>query len=146
MFIDRVLPAARKRLVTVGIDASLLEAARLLSGPSDLVVVCASDGHLKGVVTKTDIVRQIGRYQSSSCQLAISSVMTRNPIICRPTDGLHDVWSLMKARRLKNVPVTDAESVPIGVLNARDALEALMVEVEQEETLLRDYVMSVGYR
>ena len=52
----------------------------------------------------------------------------------------------MKERRLKNIPVTDAESRPIGVLNARDALEALMLEVEQEETLLRDYVMCVGYR
>nr|WIE91351.1 histidine kinase [Mesorhizobium sp. WSM4875] len=52
----------------------------------------------------------------------------------------------MKERRLKNIPVTDAESRAIGVLNAGDALEALMPEVEQEETLLRDYVMCVGYR
>jgi CBS domain-containing protein len=72
--------------------------------------------------------------------------MTEDVVICRPTDWLHDVWSIMKERRLKNIPVTDAESRPIGVLNARDALEALMLEVEQEETLLRDYVMCVGYR
>lgn len=146
MLIDRVLPAAAKRLVTVGYDAPLLEAARLLSGSSDLVVVCTSDGLLKGVVTKTDVVRQIGRCQGSSCHLAISSVMTQDPTICRPTDWLHDIWSLMKERRLKNVPITDAGAMPIGVLNARDALEALMLEVEQEETLLRDYVMCVGYR
>ena len=52
----------------------------------------------------------------------------------------------MKERRLKNVPVTDEASVPIGLLNARDALEVLLAEVEQEESLLRDYVMCVGYR
>jgi hypothetical protein len=57
------------------------------------------------------------------------------------------VWRLveMKERRLKNVPITDLESRPVGVLNARDALEILLQEVEDEESLLRDYVMCVGY-
>jgi predicted transcriptional regulator len=72
--------------------------------------------------------------------------MTKDVAICRPTDWLHDVWSTMKERRLKNIPVIDAWSRPVGVLNARDALEILMLEVEQVETLLRDYVMGVGYR
>jgi hypothetical protein len=31
------------------------------------------------------------------------------------------------------------------VLNARDALEALLEEVEYEEVILREYVMCVGY-
>ena len=146
MLVDRVTPMARKRLVTVGHDAPLLEAARLLGGSSDLVVVCDHDGLLKGVITKTDIVRQIGQCQGSTCQIAISSVMTQDVTFCRPTDWLHDVWSIMKEQRLKNIPVTDAGSRPIGVLNARDALEVLMQEVEQVETLLRDYVMGVGYR
>jgi hypothetical protein len=30
------------------------------------------------------------------------------------------------------------------MLNARDLLEALLEEVEHEEVLLRDYVMSIG--
>lgn len=146
MLVDRVLPLASRRLDTVGHDAPLLEAARLLGGSSDLVVVCGPDGLLKGVITKTDIVRQIGQCQGSTCQIAVSSVMTQDVTICRQTDWLHDVWSIMKEQRLKNIPVTDAGSRPIGVLNARDALQALMQEVEQVETLLRDYVMGVGYR
>lgn len=146
MLVDRVLPMARKRLVTIGYDAPMLEAARLLGGSSDLVVVCGPDRLLKGVITKTDIVRQMGKCQGSICQIAVSSVMTEDVAICQPTDWLHDVWSIMKERRLKNIPVTDAGSRLIGVLNARDALEALMQEVEQVETLLRDYVMGFGYR
>lgn len=52
----------------------------------------------------------------------------------------------MKERRLKNVPIADEESRPVGVLNARDALQGLLEEVEDEESLLRDYVMSIGYQ
>jgi CBS domain-containing protein len=71
--------------------------------------------------------------------------MTRTVVLCRPSDLLHDVWLIMKARGLKNIPVVDEDSRPIGVLNARDALEALLKDVEYEEVLLREYVMCVGY-
>ena len=71
--------------------------------------------------------------------------MTRTVIHCRPNDLLHDIWLIMKERGLRNIPVVDQDSRPIGVLNARDALEVLLEEAEYEEGLLRDYVMCVGY-
>jgi CBS domain-containing protein len=51
----------------------------------------------------------------------------------------------MKERGFKNVPVTDRDSRPVGVLNARDALQVLLEEAENEESLLRDYVMGIGF-
>jgi predicted transcriptional regulator len=71
--------------------------------------------------------------------------MTRTIVSCRPGDLLHDVWTTMKDRKLKNVPVLDQRSQPRGMLNARDLLEALLEEAEHEEVLLRDYVMSIGH-
>ena len=60
--------------------------------------------------------------------------MTRTVVLCRPGDRLHEVWSVMKERRLKNIPIVDQDVRPLGVLNARDALEALLEEVEYEES------------
>jgi predicted transcriptional regulator len=145
MLVERLLPAARERLTTIADNAPLIEAARLLRAGADLVVVCDSAGFLAGVITKTDVVSQISECQGSSCTAAASSVMTRDVVLCRPGDWLQDVWSRMKERGLKNVPVMDQESRPLGVLNARDALQALLEEVQDEESLLRDYVMGVGY-
>ena len=45
-----------------------------------------------------------------------------------------------------HVPVVDDNSKPLGVVNARDALRALFAEEKYEKSLLRDYVMGVGYR
>ncbi len=146
MFVESMLSAARKRLVTISEDAPLVSAAKLLGDlNADLVVVCNSDELLAGVITKTDVVRQISGCQGAGCARAISIVMTRAVSLCHPSDSLHDVWSIMKGRGLKNIPVVDRDSRPIGVLNARDALEGLLGEVEHEEVLLRDYVMCVGY-
>jgi CBS domain-containing protein len=146
MFVEGMLPTARKRLVTIGVDAPLIDAAKLLRElHTDLVVVCSCDELLAGVITKTDLVRQMSQCQGSGCATAASTVMTRTVILCHPSDLLHDVWSMMKERGLKNIPVVGQDSRPIGVLNARDALEVLLEEAEYEEQLLRDYVMCVGY-
>ncbi len=147
MLVEQMLPTACKRLITIGDGAPLIDAAKHLREPRiDLVVVCSSDKVLAGVITKTDVVRQISLCQGSGCTTAASAVMTRTVILCRPDDPVRDVWSVMKERSMKNIPVVNHESRPIGVLNARDVLEVLLEEVEYEEVLLRDYVMCVGYR
>jgi predicted transcriptional regulator len=64
----------------------------------------------------------------------------------QPKESLQDVWAAMKARALRHVPVVDEDGKPIGILHARDVLQSLLGEVKNEETLLRDYVMNVGYR
>jgi signal-transduction protein with cAMP-binding, CBS, and nucleotidyltransferase domain len=145
MLVESLLPAARERLVTIADEAPLIQAAELLRTGTDLVVVCGSAGLLAGVITKTDVVSQISHCQGASCITATSLVMTRDVVVCRPGDWLHEVWSKMKERGLKNVPITDQDSRPMGLLNARDALQGLLQEVENEESLLRDYVMGFGY-
>jgi len=123
-----------------------MDAAKLLREPdADLVVVCNADQRMVGVISKTDIVRQISQWRESELAAPASTVMTRTVVSFRPDDLLQDVWTAMKHRSLKNVPIMDQDSRPIGVLNARDVLEALLEEVEQEEMLLRDYVMRIGH-
>lgn len=146
MFVEAVLPAARERLILISDGAPLIEAARLLRPGTDLVVVCSSEGFLAGVITKTDIVAQISQCQGASCTVAASVVMTRDVVLCHPGDLLQDVSARMKERSLKNIPVVDEHSRPIGVLTARAILRVLLHNVEYEEALLMDYVKGVGYR
>lgn len=143
--VEQVLTAARARLVTITDDAPLIEVARLLRGGTDLVVVCGTSGLLVGVITKTDVVARISECQGAACTIAAALVMSADVLSCAPGDLLQDVWSKMKARCLKNIPVADADGRPMGVLNARDVLDVLLQEATGEESLLRDYVMGVGY-
>lgn len=146
MLVDGLVPVSRTRLVTVPDGAPLISAARLLRRGTDIVAVCGAEGRMIGVITKTDVVRQISHCQGSSCATAASSVMTRKVVLCRPGDGLHEVWSKMKEGGLKNIPIIDQDSRPVGMLNARDVLQALLQETENKESMLRDYVMGIGYR
>lgn len=146
MFVEELLPKARDRLVTIADDILLIEAAKLLLAGSELLIVCDSAGTLIGVVTKTDVISQISHCEGASCMTSAALVMHRDVVLCEPKDLLHDVWTRMKERGLKNVPVVDQNSRPIGLLHARDILQLLLSESEGEEAMLRDYVMGIGYR
>ena len=84
--------------------------------------------------------------------IAASAAMTRDVVLCRPGDLLRDVWARMRERGLKNIPVVDPDTRPLGALHARDILQVLLKESKNEEStlrdeelMLRDYVMGVGY-
>jgi CBS domain-containing protein len=145
--VEKIVPVARERLITVRDDAPLVEAAKFLDGGHiNLVVVCDKAGAMVGIVTRTDVVRQMALCQGCGCTAAAATVMTRDVIYCRPGDLLHDVWSIMKERKLLHVPIIGDDFRPLGVINARDVLLVLLEASEYEEGLLRDYVMGIGYR
>jgi CBS domain-containing protein len=146
MFVHRLLADARERLVIVDVRASFLEAATPLQSGTDLVVVCGPEGTVAGVITKTDVLRHIASRQESCFASPASAVMTRRVVLCRPDDALQHVWEKIREGSFKNLPITNVEGRPIGVLSARDVLHELLDEAEDEEALLRGYVMGVGYQ
>jgi CBS domain-containing protein len=147
MFIKKMLHRARERLVVIAASATVRQAAELMSKPHvALIVVTGPDGRMVGVVTKTDLVAQMGRCGGGACTARVDTIMTRDVLSCRANELLYDVWSVIKSRGLLRLPVLDPDGKPIGILYARDALPILLTEAEDEEKMLRDYVMNVGYQ
>lgn len=146
MFIDGLLVRTHTPMVTLPEHATLIDAAALLHAGTDLVVVCDAAGLLCGVVSKTDVVKVISQCQGAACLATVASLMTREVLYCFKSDPLDKVWAQIKARRLKNIPAVDAQLRPIGLIRARDVLEALLDETSEETTLLRDYVLGIGYQ
>jgi predicted transcriptional regulator len=72
--------------------------------------------------------------------------MTRAVTSCQSDDQLRDVLAVMKERGFVHIPVVDKNLHPRGVVNARDALQALLAEVVGEDLLLQAYVMGLGYQ
>ena len=145
MLVRTLRSAISARLAMVDIDATVRIAASALSNPSvGLVVVCDDDLRAAGVVSKSDLVRHLAR--AGSAEAAVADLMSRDVVSCGPEDDLHATWQLMAARGLQNLPVLGAESRPLGVLDVRDALKALLEQEEYQEQLLINYVAGVGYQ
>jgi CBS domain-containing protein len=138
---------ARSRLLTVAADALLVEVAALLSSAQiSVVVVCDGAGAAIGVITETTLVRRLGLGQADFFATQARDVMTPEFSACASEDLLSDVLAMMHQRGLIQVLLLDADRHPIGVLNARDGLRALLAAGNHEEALLRNYVMGIGYQ
>ena len=74
-----------------------------------------------GVLTKTDIVRQIRQYVGSGCIARVDTIMTREMVSCQADESLQDIWSIMKSRGLQRIPLLDEARKPAGIICARDA-------------------------
>ncbi len=146
MLAERLLPVARQRLAVIPDAACVSEAAALLTKPHvDLVVVCNADREMVGVVSKSDIVSHIAECRGQACRMPVPTIMTRDVLCCHRDDWLQDVWAAMKGRGVRCIPVVDDGARPVGVLHARDALQALLSETQDEQQLLHDYVTCAGY-
>jgi len=138
---------ARSRLQTVTASALLVDvAARLSSAQISVVVVCDAAGAATGVITETILVRRLGLGQADFFTTHAGDVMTPDFTACGVDAVLSDVLAMMHTRGLIHVLVLGADRQPLGVLNARDGLRALLAAGNQEEALLRNYVMGVGYQ
>lgn len=133
------------RLAVVDADASLRTAALSLSRPGiGLVVVCRKDGQVAGVLSKSDLIRDLTRPYST--QSRVTAFMAREVISCHQEDEVSVVWREMASRGLQNVPVLDAAANPVGILDIRDVVKTLLEQEQYQEKLLANYIAGVGYR
>jgi CBS domain-containing protein len=96
------------------------------------------------VLSKSDLVRHLSR--AGTADSPVDRLMTLPIISCGPNDDVHGVWQTMTGRNLQNMPVLDVDLKPLGVLDIRDALKALLEQEEYQERLLANYIAGVGYQ
>lgn len=138
---------ARSRLLKVSTETLLAEVAALLAASQiSLVVVCDAGGAVVGVITETVLVRQLGFGRADVFTTCAGDVMNRDFTACGASDALSDVLAMMHERGLIHVLIVEDGNKPVGVLNARDGLRAMLAAGNREEELLRNYVMGVGYQ
>jgi CBS domain-containing protein len=147
ILVQHILEDARQRLAVVSREASACDAAGILANANTpLVIVCDSEGVAVGVVSRTDIVKVFSRIRGDAVNTTAEAIMTKTIHSCHVDQTLQSVWATMGARSLRCTPVLDNCGRPQGVIHARDVARALLGEVTDEELMLRDYVLGIGYQ
>jgi len=147
VLVKHILDDARKRLAVLDREALVVEAAAILANPdTPLIVVCDGEGIAVGVVSKSNIIRALAGGEGDAVKRTIGDVMTNPVLSCHVEQTLQGVWADLNARSLRSIPVIDDSGRPQGIVHARDLARALLDEVDQEELMLRDYVLGIGYQ
>ena len=104
-------------------DANLAEAAAVLwsTGCGALPVV---DQQLKliGIVTDRDICMSVGTTNRRPSDVAVSEAMCRDVAFCHPEDDIHCALMMMRARKVRRIPVVTFEGKVAGILSISELL------------------------
>lgn len=129
-------------IVTVTPDASVAEAARLLSERRIGAVVVSSDGAMpQGILSERDIVRELGRVGASVLDRTVAELMTSRVVTCTPGDHVRDVLAMMTEGRFRHLPVVDEDGRMLGVMSIGDAVAARLSQLSADRDALQGMIM-----
>jgi CBS domain-containing protein len=125
---EPVEAAMRSPAITIGPDEPLINAVTLMVRRKVGCLPVVSERGLVGMLTTTDVLRHdletaIDR-PADHLPPSLRSVMKRATGV-RPAMELLDAAALMSARRIRHLPVLDAEGKVVGILSDRDVRAAL---------------------
>jgi len=101
--------------------ASAAEAARLMwTNDCGIVPVVGADGRLKGVITDRDITIAALMSGKTLAAIPVGDVMSHDIATVHPDSELAEVHARMRERRVRRIPVVDAEDRPVGIVSLND--------------------------
>jgi CBS domain-containing protein len=128
--IDRILGSVRidelprRRVCRVAPSTTLGEVYELLDEEHSVAVLVEEDGVLVGIFTERDVLERTAL--EGDPQTPISELMTREDLVTlKPDDGITTAISAMTTRRIRHIPLVDAEGRESGMIGGRDILRLI---------------------
>ncbi len=140
MLVRHILREKGRDVVTIGSDATLSEAARLLARKRiGALVVRDRDGLPKGILSERDVVRAVAEASVAALAQSVAQHMTPAVETCCEADSIEDLMELMTHRRFRHVPVMEDGRLA-GIISIGDVVKTRIAETEREASQLRDYI------
>jgi len=111
--------------VVISPVSSVKEAAKtMVDRRIGSLLVVDNRGRLIGILTKTDIVREVVAKGLNPSEVKVGDIMTRNPYYVMSDATLKEAASLMGSYLIGHLPVLEPDTgKPVGVISMRDILK-----------------------
>ena len=141
MNVRSILEQKGSDVVTVGVDDTVAQASALLRDRGVGALVVTPDGaRIVGIVSERDIVRAVASHGASALGRSVGSVMTSEVVTCGTADTVEQLMTLMTERRIRHVPVADADGRLGGIVSIGDVVNARVRELHHENQALTEYI------
>jgi CBS domain-containing protein len=116
----KLVPPGVARLVAVDPGQSVRAATMLMNQHGIGSVLVIEDGSLVGIFTERDVLRRVVAESRPPDRTTVGEVMTSDVICCQPETPLDDVADTMRLRRIRHVPVVEADGHVVGMVSIGD--------------------------
>jgi CBS domain-containing protein len=142
MTVKAILSGKGRDVMTISSNATLADAARLLSERRIGALVVEDDDHtVAGLLSERDIVRAVAAKGGEALGFPVQQAMTRKVVTCREADTVGAIMEHMTIGKFRHLPVIEDGQL-VGIVSIGDVVKFRLGEMEQESSALRDYILT----
>ncbi len=116
----------------------VLISARMPGRRTGATMLVDADGKLSGIFTDSDLARLFELRRDNELDGPISQVMTGKPLRVEVGSMMVDAVTIIAGRKISELPVVDADSKPVGLIDITDVVALLPKETVPAETVRRE--------
>jgi len=138
--IQQIVSARDRGVVSIGAADAVRTAVSRLAEERIGALPVIDGGRPVGVFSERDLLRCVHELGPAALDRSVADSMTAPAITVRPDTGVLVALSLMTRRRVRHLPVVDADGVLIDFISIGDLVKFRMDRIESEASALRDYI------
>ncbi len=138
--VRELLERKGSHVLTVGPAASVLRAAVLMNEHRVGSLVVVEDGRVVGMFTERDVLQRVVAGRRDPEATRVGDVMTAAVVCCSPDTTTDEARGVMRDRRIRHLPVADADGRLLGLVSIGDLNADLRAAQEQTVFLLTEYI------
>lgn len=141
MTVRAILVEKGSEVATIGAEASVADAVRLL-GERRIGAVPVVDGdEVAGIMSERDVIYCLKDHGAEVLDWPVSRVMTAPAITVDPSTPVLHALALVTQRRIRHLPVVSRGRL-VGIVTIGDLVKYRLERIEQEAQAMREYIQS----
>ena len=137
--VKHVLDSKGSDIISIAMNASVLDAIKLMAEKAIGSLLIMDGSALKGIVTERDYARKVIIKGRSSKSTEVSEIMTTDVYTASPGETVSYCMSLMTKYKIRHLPVVDDGTV-VGLISIGDLVEAIISDQQEEIEQLEHYI------
>lgn len=128
-------------IVTIPPSATVYEAIEaMVENNVGSLIVQNSHGKLAGIFVERDCFRKVILAGKEPKEILVKDVMTKKVVVATPEMNIDECMAMMTEKRIRHLPVMDAEGKLVGVISIGDLVKFVSAEQEAMIKNLEKYI------
>jgi CBS domain-containing protein len=106
-------------------------------------ILVIDDGELAGIVSQGDCAIKVLLPHNNPKQVAVSKIMTANPLTVMPSNSLEECMAIMVHKHTRHLPVLEKNKV-VGVISVGDLVKNIIELQGSQIKFLETYINGHG--
>jgi CBS domain-containing protein len=140
--VSDILDEKGREVLSIDGDATVFDAIKRMVEANVGSLLVFEGGRLAGIVTERDYLRRVALEGRTEKETAVREIMTAPLVYVTPDTTLDECMAVVTERRIRHLPVLDADREVLGVVSIGDLVKYRSKQQDVQIRLLTDYISS----